>query len=443
MSSNNKVIWSQGLFVRPQHLQQHDRYIEGFVEGRCSTLHTFPWGFQELHLDHQLLTIGKVGIRSARGVFPDGTPFDIPNDVNPPEPLEVSTDVRDVVIHLALPVRRPGSLEITGEERNLARYVPHEYDALDTTLRGAVATPLQVGRLNTRLLLHSDRREDFACVGVAHVVEARTDRNVVLDESFTPPALSCEAAPRLAGFLNELEGLLHHRGVALAGRVSGVGRGAAEIADFLLLQAVNRYEPLVAHLARLPGLHPEDLYRILVGIAGELTTFTTAGKRPPAFPEYRHDALRETYAPVLTSLRESLSMVLEQTAVPIPLVEKKYGIRVAAITDRSLLATAGFVLAVKADIPTEEIRRRFGRQAKIGPVEQIRDMVNSQLPGIGLTPLPVAPRQIPYHAGCVYFELERSGEHWAQLKNSGGFALHVGAEFPGLELEFWAIRGPS
>ncbi len=441
MSSNNKVIWSQGLFIRPQHFQQHDRYLEGFVEGRCAALRPFPWGFEELFLDHQLLTIGKIAIRSARGVFPDGTPFDIPNDVDPPAPLEVSADIRDMVVHLALPVRRPGSLEVASEERDLARYVPQEVDALDSTMRGAAATPLQVGRLATRLLLQTDRREDFACVGVAHVVESRADRNVILDESFTPPALSCAAAPRLAAFLNELEGLLHHRGVALAGRVSASGRGATEIADFLLLQAVNRYEPLVAHLAKVPGLHPEDLYRMLVGIAGELATFTAAGKRPPAFPEYRHDALRETFAPVLTALRESLSMVLEQTAVPIALVEKKYGIRVAAIPDRSLLTTAAFVLAVKADMPTEEIRRRFARQAKMGPVEQIRDMVNSQLPGIGLTPLPVAPRQIPYHAGCVYFELERSGEHWAQLKNSGGFALHVGAEFPGLELEFWAIRG--
>ena len=41
---------------------------------------------------------------------------------------------------------------------------------------GAAATPLQVGRLNTRLLLQTERREDFACVGLAHVVETRADR---------------------------------------------------------------------------------------------------------------------------------------------------------------------------------------------------------------------------------------------------------------------------
>lgn len=440
MSWNNKVIWWQGLFIRPQHFQQHDRYLESFVEGRCAPLRPFSWGFEELQLDPQLLPIGKIGIRSARGVFPDGTPFDIPNDVNPPTPLDVSPEVSDMIVHLALPLRRPGGIEVGAEDAGLTRQVQHEHNALDSTMRGGAAAPLQVGRLNTRFLLQTDRREDFATLGTAHIVEARADKNVVLDESFMAPALKCQAVPRLTGFLNELEGLLHHRAEALAGRVSDAGRGAAEIADFLLLQSVNRYEPLVAHLAKLPALHPEELYRLLVGIAGELATFTTSGKRPPPFPEYHHDALRESFAPVTTSLRESLSMVLEQTAIPIALVEKRFGIRVATIADRSLLSTAAFVLAVKADIPTEEIRRRFGRQAKIGPVEHIRDMVNSQLPGVALNPLPVAPRQIPFHAGCVYFELDRGSEHWATLKTSGGFALHVGGEFPGLELEFWAIR---
>jgi type VI secretion system protein ImpJ len=52
----------------------------------------------------------------------------------------------------------------------------------------------------------------------------------------------------------------------------------------------------------------------------------------------------------------------------------------------------------------------------------------------------VAPRQIPFHAGFVYFELDQASEHWAQLKASGGVGLHVGGEFPGLKLEFWAIR---
>jgi len=70
----------------------------------------------------------------------------------------------------------------------------------------------------------------------------------------------------------------------------------------------------------------------------------------------------------------------------------------------------------------------------------ISELVNLQLPGIKIHQLPVAPRQIPYHSGYTYFELDRSSKLWAKMSNTGGFAFHVGGEFPGLELEFWAIK---
>ena len=144
----------------------------------------------------------------------------------------------------------------------------------------------------------------------------------------------------------------------------------------------------------------------------------------------------------MDELRQSLSMVLEQTAIPIELQERKYGVRVALIPDVQLQRTAVFVLAVSAQLPGDALRARFPTQDKIGPVEKIRDLVNLQLPGVTLRPLPVAPRQIPYHAGHHYFELETTGnELWKQVETSGGLALHVAGDFPGLVLEFWAIRG--
>jgi type VI secretion system protein ImpJ len=145
---------------------------------------------------------------------------------------------------------------------------------------------------------------------------------------------------------------------------------------------------------------------------------------------------------VIDDLRQSLSMVMEQTAIPIELQDRKYGIRVAIIGDKELQRNASFVLAVAAQLPGEALRARFPTQVKIGPVERIRDLVNLQLPGVTMRPLPVAPRQIPYHAGFNYFELDtRNNELWKQLEASGGLAMHIAGEFPGLELEFWAIRG--
>ena len=89
----------------------------------------------------------------------------------------------------------------------------------------------------------------------------------------------------------------------------------------------------------------------------------------------------------------------------------------------------------------QKLRARFPTQVKIGPVERIRDLVNLALPGVTLTPMPVAPRQIPFHTGANYFELEtRNSDLWRQLEQSGGIAMHIAGDFPGLDLAFWAIR---
>jgi type VI secretion system protein ImpJ len=443
MSHRSKVVWSEGLFLRPQHFQQQDRYVERFFHLRSAALRSHGWGFSELRLDRDLLKLGKVAISSAKGVFPDGTPFSMPDDDELPAPVEIDENTRDRIVYLCLPVQQPEAQEIdlAGSEDLLARYDCRELEVRDVTSRTAGTSPMQVGSLKTRLLLESDDQSEYVRIPTAHVVEAKVDKQVSLQDQFIPTVSTVKASAVLDAFVNEFLGLLHQRGEALGGRVAATGRGgAAEIADFLLLQVVNRLEPLLKHLAAETNVHPEDFYRICAMAAGEFATFTYPSKRAPDFPPYKHEELRASFDPVIGSIRESLSAVLEQTATPIPLKKKKYGISVAMVADKSLLAEANFVLAVNADLPAEVVRTQYPAQVKIGSVEKIRELVNLSLPGIQLTPLPVAPRQIPYHSGFAYFQLDRNNEFWGQLAQSGGIAVHVAGEFPGLQMELWAIK---
>ncbi len=444
MSENNRILWSEGLFLRPQHFQQQERHLESWIEGRAAALRTLSWGFTELEIERDLLAIGKLGLRRVRGVFPDGTPFAMPENEPLPSPLEIGAQLRDQVIYLALPLRKSGALQSrrAGTGAELTRYRSRDLEARDVNTESATTTELEVGALNTLLMSQGEPGDDFARIPLAHVIECRADGQVVLDDRFVPTVLRCSTASRLATFLMELQGLLHQRAEALAARAVASGRGgAAEIADFLMLQIINRYEPVVTHLAASPGLHPEDLYKLALEITGELSTLTAASRRPPQFPVYRHDALRASFEPVINSLRGCLSVVMEQNAVPIPLAHKKFGISVGSVADQSLFDSASFVLAARADVAPEDLRRRFPAQVKIGSVEKIRDLVNLQLPGIGLQPMAVAPRQIPYHAGFAYFELDRTHDLWRLLKGSGGIAIHQSGDFPNLSMELWAIRG--
>jgi type VI secretion system protein ImpJ len=442
MSWNRKVVWSEGMLLQPQHLQQHDRYLQAQLEARVSRLRPYPWGFSSLKIDEQQLAFGKLALQACSGVLPDGTPFTLPLDDDLPLPLDVPEDARNALVVLALPLRRPGVPETSDQPGpdNFARHRAVDHEAWDSNGLDNSAL-MQVGQLRVRLALDPEVVNAHACIGVARVIERRPDNRLVLDTEYCPPCLDFRVAPRLSAFADELVGLLQHRGQLLAGRLSQPGAaGAAEIADFLLLQLVNRAEPLFGHFATMSGLHPEELYREMVALAGELATFGAGGKRATQYPAYRHDRLRESFQPVIEHLREALSAVLDSHAVPIPLEERQFGIRVAVMRDPELIRSATFVLAVNAQMAAENVRSAFPRQVKIGSVEKIRDLVNLQLPGIGLRALPVAPRQLPFHAGFTYFELDKGSEYWAPLANSAGFAMHVAGEFPGLQMEFWAIR---
>jgi type VI secretion system protein ImpJ len=439
----HKVVWSEGMFLRPQHFQQFERYLEQTLQQRVLPLQGFFWGFHHLAIDADALAIGKLVLTEAQGIFHDGTPFRFDHPDDAPPALEVSAETRGQRIMLALPRLRAGASDVVFEDEGdtLARYRVHEDEIEDSGEVALEPALLQLGRLRLRLVPESELGDDWLGIGVARVLERRADNRVVLDDGFVPPSLAVGDQPVLRGFGHELHGLLEARAQALAARLSQPGRGGvAEVSDFMLLEAVNRYQGALWHIRQVPSLHPERLFRDFLMLACDLATYTSPDRLPGVLPPYDHDDLQATFTPLMVELRRSLSAVLEQRAFQIPLQDRGQGVRVAQIPDLDLLRTAGFVLAVHADLPGDTLRARFPAQVKIGPVERIRDLVHLQLPGVTVQALAVAPRQIPYHAGHVYFELEKGGDFWKQLERNGALALHLAGEFPGLTMEFWALR---
>jgi type VI secretion system protein ImpJ len=444
MKFENRVAWSEGMFLRVQHFQQADRWTERLVRITGEMLSPYPWGVAEINIDRSALAIGQFALSSVRGILPDGTPFEAPDDTDLPPPLKLEEQAHNAIVYLALPVRQPGKAEFTidGNETAKVRFVASHYDAPDANIDTDFLAPIDVGRANFRLLKSGDELAGYALIGIARIIEVRSDKAVVLDGDYIAPSLNCAAEPRLKELLTELLGIVRHRAEAIATRIGDpTVRGTAEIGDYFLLHILNRAEPLLSHIAaNATRIHPITFYEHCIQLAGELSTFTTERKRAAEFPPYRHDDLKATFAAVFDDLRTSLSVVLEQSAVPIELAERRHGVRVGMINDRSLLKDAGFVLAVRAEMPAEEIRRKLPAQIKVGPVERIAELVNVALPGIPVRPLPVLPRQLPYRAGTVYFELDTQNPIWHQLGTSGAIALHLAGEFPNIEMELWALR---
>jgi type VI secretion system protein ImpJ len=96
--------------------------------------------------------IGKFAVRSAAGILPDGTPFNIPLDTDHPVPLELPEAAANNVVCLMLPARQAGALETAPPElkETAARFSVAEHEAIDTNTGYQSIATLPVGKLRLR-----------------------------------------------------------------------------------------------------------------------------------------------------------------------------------------------------------------------------------------------------------------------------------------------------
>lgn len=439
----HKVVWQEGMLLRPQHFQQSDRYYDHQLKARTRLLDSYAWGFFGLEIDRQFLNMGKLVLSQASGILPDGSLFEIGGE-REPLALDVPPNTSNTPVYLALPLATGNHIESRRPEQKdvLARYTACDEEVADSNAGDGGSSQVSTARPDFRLLL-GERQSDqaFVRLKLCDILDTTPDGVIALDGEFIPTFIDFQASSYLLSCLKEVIGMLGHRGDILAERIRATGKvGGAEVGDFMMLQLINRHEPVLRHYLGLDRVHPEQIYRELLGLLGELATFSGESKRPRLDGRYQHGDQGLSFRKLMDAIRQVLSMVLEQHAIELALQQRQYGIRVSPLHDHKLLGTSTFVLAASAQCDSEELRSRLPAHLKVGPVERIRQLVNLHLPGIRIKPLPVAPRQIPFHAGKTYFALELSSEELAQLEGSGGFAFHVSGEFPGLELKFWAVR---
>ncbi|ROM49407.1 type VI secretion system-associated protein [Pseudomonas canadensis] len=438
----HNVIWQEGMLLRPQHLQHNDRYYHQQLN-RTRLLSSDAWGFLTLDIDMQYLNLGKVVVNQASGVLPDGSLFELSGAMEPLV-LQVPANAGRQAVYLALPLATENQVEVRRKEQSdvLARYVACESEIGDSNAGVDSRCQINCAHPDFRLMLGDGPSDAFYVkLQVAQVQDSTREDGVSLDADFVPTFIYLQSAGYVPSCIKEVISLLATRGDAIATRIQGSGASTgAQVGDFLMLQLINRAELVLRHYLVQAQVRPELLYRELLSILGELSTFANDNKRAQLAVHYRHGDQGASFRGLMEGLRAVLSSVLEQHAIELALQKRQYGVLVCPVSDLKLLGTATFILAATAQCDSEELRHRLPAHLKIGPVERIRELVNLHLAGIKVQPLPVAPRQIPYHAAKTYFMLELSPRDIAQLEQSGGFAFHASGEFAELELNFWAIR---
>ena len=440
MSWKSKVVWSEGLFLRPHHLQQNDRYVEGLVESRTRHVTPYPWGFSTLEIDRDLAQQSRFSVRRAIGIMPDGTPFDIPGDSPLPPPIDVPDGVTKQVVWLSMPIGAPNTREVEPTEAESAsRFVPASVRLIDTTSALRVEEEIDVAQPRLAYELRKTAKPGYVGLAVGRIVEVR-DRTIVFDETFAPPVLACSSHPVVHGWIERAIGWIENKLEELARYAADpTAGGGLQSADYFILQLLNRHIPVLQHFERSRYVHPERLYEEFLRIAGELATFTTAERRARSYPPYDHDDLESTFAPVLRDIQDFLSAQLGRRAIRLEIIERASNAFVSMIRDRNLFRNASLVLEVAARRPLTEIQSQFPQLFKIGPNTKMNEIVHAHLPGVALVHLPTPPPQIRAITDHVYFLLDRQSPLWPDFSIASSIGMHFSGDWPDLELELWAV----
>lgn len=439
---NSRVVWREGLFIRPQHFQQNDRHFDYEIMNRTKKLISNNWGFFQLQLDEHFLNSGKIIIKKASGVFKDGTVFDIDGRNNNNLVLDVKTNHIGKILYLSLPIYMDNNDEVHFEEqKNLqTRFRAKTVSSIPNINSGESSScELLLANYNFKL---SFEEESEACVTlpICKILDLTISGNISLDKDFSPIFLYFNFSDGLFSQLKELISTVIFRAEKLSEKIVDSLMKTTEIGDYLLLQLLNKVESQLNFLLTQDKIHPDRIFYTLISFASELAVFMKKDKRLQNQINYKHDEQYESFQNIFREIKSMLTTVLEQNSIMIPINKVKYGIHIAQINNRELIDNSTFIFSVSSDVSSTKIKELLDISLKFGTVETIRNLVNFHLVGFKLKSLSNAPKEIPYKVNHLYFKLELTEENFEDLRKSAGFAFHLSTEIPNIEFSLWAIK---
>ena len=440
MSWYTKVAWSEGLFLRPHHLQQNDRYHEHLLEARVRTSTPYPWGFSELEIDRDLTQQSKFALRRAAGIMPDGTPFSIPADSPLPSAIIVPEAAASQIVWLLMPIASANTRETDDREaESAARYIIGAETFIDSASALRVEEEIDLAFPRLSFELRKTAKSGYVGLGIARITEVR-DKTIVFDEKYVPPVLLCHAHAAVEGWIDRAIGWIDNKLEELARYAADpTAGGGLQSVEYLVLQLLNRHIAVLRHFRNSSYVHPERLFQEFLRLVGELATFATAERRARTYPHYDQDDLENVFGPVMRDLQDFLSAQLGRRAIRLEIIQMRPNAFSSPIRDRSLFRNATLVLEVAARRPLVEIQNDFPHLFKAGPNTKMNEIVHANLPGVPLVHLPTPPPHIRAITDHVYFYMDRKSPLWSEFSKAASIGMHFSGDWPELDLHLWAI----
>ena len=406
----SRVVWSEGMHLGPHHFQVQSRYFEDSIQFATSSLWFASYGLAGLELDADALYNGAVSLLHARGILPDGLPFNMPecDDLPPPRAIaDLIPPTRDgVIVLLGIPPLRPNGRNCALTPGNGDARYASQARVLHDEISGADERSVQLGRKNLRLLLDTEPAGDLVTIPLARVVRDGAG-HFAYDPGFVPPVVQIAASTRLLQLLQQMVEILNEKGSAL-GRDAGSSRSdfsTREIASFWLLHAVNSALAPLRHLLIAKRGHPEELFVELSRLAGALCTFSL-DSQPRDLPVYDHQNLTDCFNQLDQHIRAHLETVLPTNCITIPLAAAGDCFYEGKVTDPRCLGNSRWVLAIRAGMPEADL---------MTPDSATRQGLHSRLRSRTRQPCPARhAAHAPAHTAARHFHPRRDPVFWHQ-----------------------------
>jgi type VI secretion system protein ImpJ len=450
MIQTPKVLWGEGLFLRPQHFQQQDAYHEWRLTQASRALHPHAWGVRHLKLDLEALQTGVLRVLELQVILPDGEMIHAPaEDELPPavtlHNLPVAEDGSAITFHLASAALRSQGSNVAAsfqEADTAARYHQCAHQVSDRYTDAVAAEVMTLGR-SSRLLPDTSPRDHLVSLPLVRL--RRTSSGAFeLDGRFVPPSLHIHASPMISLHLRRLMDALQAKVDALHGMHREPSKHVIEfrsgdVASFWLLHTASKALAGLTHLARNPGLHPERLFEKLLELAGSLMTFSRSFTLAD-LPTYDHALPGAAFVKLDQLIRELLETVISTRSFSIALDETIPSFHRGRLDSQQITPSTQFYLGVKASLPPAELVEVVPQRFKVGAPDDVDKLVLSAMPGVRLTHVPQVPAAVPVRPGNYYFALEPRGPLYERMLQAQSLTLYTPAGIQDLNLELVAVN---
>ena len=335
MSIWTEIHWSEGMFLRPHHLQAAQRWMETVLDAGLDAIRPFAWGFVKLEVATEPLENSTLRLDSCSVRLRDGTWVQIPENtqvgpLNFQKTLEAQGGC--VNVYFGVPemqeVRANSvSLEHPDGGDGTPRYEPQAIMRRDENT-GENPQKMYVRRMRGRLFAEGEDMTGYETVRVGTV--RRTDRPGAvpeLDSLRVGPLLAIQADAGLSGMATSLADQVEAKVEVLAREArehhmvftDGV---ATNMEHLLKLHALNEGRAELAALLQCPLLHPYDVFVVFSRMIGKLSVFHD-DLVPGPIPTYDHDHPGEGLEAVRNRLVVLLEAVRPHRYVARPFARKK------------------------------------------------------------------------------------------------------------------------